>query len=183
MGSPAVPEAEINLRYPIGRFRPSEPITANDVDSWIGQIDQLPADLTKVVGALNEEQLDTVYRPGGWTLRQVVHHLADSHMNSVSRYRSALTEEDPEIIPYDQAAWAELPDAKRGPIDVSLALLTSVHARWSILLRSMSQEEFTRTFRHPERGQMRLDWTTGLYAWHGRHHLAQITAATSRGGH
>ncbi len=179
MGSPAIPEAEIDLRYPIGRFRHSEAITTKDLESWISQIEELPADLTKVVGALNEEHLNATYRPGGWTLRQVVHHLADSHMNSVSRYRSALTEQDPEIIPYDQAAWAELPDARQGPVDLSLALLTVVHARWSILLRSMSEERFARTFRHPERGQMRLDWTTGLYAWHGRHHLAQITAVTN----
>lgn len=119
-------------------------------------------------------QLDTPYRPGGWTVRQVVHHLADSHLNSYQRFRLALTERSPLIKPYDETAWAELPDAKTAPIAVSLSLLDGLHARWIALLRSLDEDGFARTFRHPELGEKRLDWTLGLYAWHSRHHLAHI---------
>jgi hypothetical protein len=132
------------------------------------------------VSGLSEAQLDTPYRPSGWTVRQVVHHLPDSHLNSYTRCRLALTEDAPTIKPYDEAAWAELSDAKTGPIAPSIALLEGLHARWTCLLRGLSDAEFARTFRHPELGEVRLDWTAGLYAWHCSHHLAHITNLRER---
>jgi len=173
---------ETDLRYPIGQFNPAPAITAADRATWLQEIEQLPGILARTVSGWSDEQLDTPYRPGGWTVRQVVHHLPDSHLNCYQRYRLALTEDAPLIKPYDEAAWAELPDAKRGPIDLSLSLLSALHARWAILLRSLSNEQFARTFQHPERGELRLDWTLGLYAWHGRHHLAHISNLHDRQG-
>jgi uncharacterized damage-inducible protein DinB len=162
------------LRYPIGRYKPPPQITAADRARWLNELDALPNTLREAVEELTSQQLDTPYRPGGWTVRQVVHHLPDSHMNSYARFRFALTEEAPRIKPYNEASWAELPDAKSAPIEMSLTLLDALHARWLILLRSLSEDQFSRTFVHPELGEIALDRALGLYAWHGRHHLAQI---------
>ncbi len=166
-----------DLRYPIGRFEAPQTITREQRETLIDDIDHLPANLRRAVAGLNDEQLDMPYRPGGWTIRQVIHHLADSHMNAYIRFRLALTETAPTIKPYDEAAWARLPDAKTAPVEASLKLLDSLHERLTILLRSMGDDEFERRFRHPERGEMRLDTNLGLYSWHGRHHLAHIKQA------
>ena len=138
--------------------------------------------MTAAVAGLDDRQLDTPYRPGGWTVRQVVHHYADSHANSYVRFRLALTEDAPVIKPYDEQRWAELPDAKSAPISVSLTLLSALHQRWVLLLRSLDDQTFARTFIHPELGEMRLDKTLGLYAWHCHHHVAHITNLRARQG-
>lgn len=171
---------ETDLRYPVGKFQRPDEITASLLDQWIGDIEALPSKLSSATAGLNEQQLDTPYRPGGWTVRQVVHHLADSHINSYVRYRLALTEECPQIKPYDEAAWARLADAERSPVGSSLQLLQALHARWTILLRSMRAEEFARSFSHPERGPMRLDLNTALYAWHCKHHVAHVLSLRER---
>lgn len=167
--------SELDLRYPVGKFRrPATPLTAADRDACIHELETLPAQLSAAVAGLSEEQLDVAYRPGGWTLRQVVNHVADSHMNSYVRLRWALTEESPLIKAYDEKAWAELVDAKTGPIALSLSLLEALHTRWVILLRSMDDSAFAKTLQHPQNGEMRLDTLLALYAWHGRHHTAHI---------
>jgi len=162
------------LRYPIGHYQPPTEIGKAQREVWLADVAALPGKLRSAVSDLSEEQLDTAYRPGGWTVRQVVHHLADSHLNSYQRFRLAVTEQSPLIKPYDEAAWAELPDAKNAPVTDSLSLLDGLHARWIALLRSLDEAAFARTFRHPELGEKRLDWTLGLYAWHCRHHVAHI---------
>ena len=171
---------EIDLKYPLGRYQPPEVISPCQRATWIEQMAELPAHLTNVVAGLNDSQLDTPYRPGGWTVRQVVHHLPDSHMNSYTRVRLALTENSPLIKPYQEAAWAQLSDARTAPVAPSLMLLEGLHARFVLLLRSLSDDDFARTLRHPERGENRLDWTLGLYAWHGLHHVAHINALRTR---
>ena len=176
--APFTPDEE--LRYPIGRYQAPASITADDRAGWIAEIEALPRKLRDAVSGLNDKQLDTPYRPGGWTVRQVVHHVPDSHMNSYSRFRLALTEESPTVKPYDEAAWAELVDAKSAPVEVSLALLEALHARWVMLLCSMSDTDFARTLKHPELGEPRLDWVLGQYAWHCRHHVAHITNLRKR---
>jgi hypothetical protein len=158
-------------RYPIGKFDPED---ATPLPALIETIAALPRDVQKAVARLTMTQLDTPYREGGWTGRQVVHHLADSHLNAYVRFRLALTEDAPTIKPYNEKAWADLADAKSGPIDVSITLLEGLHARWAALLRSMGADAFRRTFVHPERGEMSLDRNTRLYAWHCRHHLAHL---------
>lgn len=163
-----------DLRYPIGHYSPPSEITPKHRASWIAELDALPANLRNAVSGLNDSQLDTPYRPGGWTLRQVVHHYADGHLNSYVRFRLALTEQRPTIKPYKEAAWAELPDGKAAPIEPSLSLIAALHQRWVMLLRALSEYQFTRTFRHPELGEVNLDWSLGIYAWHSRHHVAQI---------
>lgn len=168
------------LRYPIGRYQPPVDTTKEQREAWILEIEALPEKLKADVSGLTDKELETKYRPGGWTVRQVVHHLADSHINSYQRFRLALTEESPPLIfAYNEAAWAELPDAKSAPPDLSLSLLTALHARWVTLLRSLDDAAFARTFRHPVLGEKRLDWTLALYAWHGRHHLAHIQISKS----
>jgi hypothetical protein len=157
-------------------------ITAGHRVTWVAQLDELPKLLRKAITGLSEAQLDTAYRPGGWTVRQVVHHLADSHMNSFVRFRLAMTEDAPIIKPYNEAAWAELADSKVARVELSLHLLESLHARWSILLRSFKSADMARIFVHPERGPMTLDFALGLYAWHGGHHVAQITRLREREG-
>jgi hypothetical protein len=164
-------------RYPIGKVDLND---ATPLPAAIETIASLPRDLQKAVARLTMKQLDTPYRDGGWTARQVVHHLADSHLNSYVRFRLALTEDLPTIKPYNEKAWAELPDAKVGPLDMSVALIEGLHARWVALLRAMSAQDFQRAFVHPERGQMTLEKTTRLYAWHCRHHLAHIAICESR---
>jgi len=166
-----------DLRYPIGRFEFDGEVSERQRREWIAAIAETPARLREAVKGLSEQQLDTPYRPGGWTLRQVVHHLPDSHLNSYVRYRLALTEDEPTIKPYAEARWAELADARTGPVEPSLALLEALHDRWVRLLNSLSPADWSRTFRHPERGISTLDRTLGLYAWHGRHHVAQIVSA------
>jgi hypothetical protein len=136
--------------------------------------------LRSAVRDLSDSQIDTPYRPDGWTVRQLVHHIADSHMNAFMRMRKGLTERDPEIMAYNEKAWAELVDSRHAEIDLSLTLLDSLHRRWSMMLRSMTEAEWQRTFQHPERGAVRLDNNALLYAWHGRHHVAHITALRQR---
>lgn len=172
----------MDLRFPIGRFHPPDPIDAASIAQWVGEIAAAPAQLRDAVRGLDDSQLDTPYRPDGWTVRQVVHHLPDSHVNSYVRFRLALTEEQPTVRPYNEAKWAELPDARSGPVEDSLRLLEAVHTRWVALLRGLSTGDLERTFHHPANGIMRLDRNVGLYAWHGRHHIAHITALRDRLG-
>ncbi|MEM8909627.1 MAG: YfiT family bacillithiol transferase [Bacteroidota bacterium] len=168
------------LRYPIGKFGVKRPISLAQTQQFIEDIAALPTQLRQAVAHLSDEQLDTPYRPGGWSLRQVVHHLADSHINSITRFKLALTEQKPVIKPYYEDRWANLPDAS-APIDLSLNLLDGLHQRWTILLRSLSEEDLDKTFIHPEHGkEVPLDINIALYSWHGRHHLAQIIALKDR---
>ncbi|WP_338556292.1 YfiT family bacillithiol transferase [Paenibacillus sp. KS-LC4] len=172
-----------DLRFPIGLFEQEGEISQQQLDRWFADIESAPARLRAAVIDLSEEQLDTVYRPDGWTVRQVVHHLADSHMNAYTRYKLALTEEMPTIRPYYEERWAELSDGRTGPIELSLALLDALHGRWLLLLRSLSREQLERAFIHPESGNtIRLDWNAGNYAWHGNHHIAHITRLRERMG-
>ncbi|MDP4146555.1 MAG: putative metal-dependent hydrolase [Bacillota bacterium] len=168
-------------RFPIGQFQFDGEITNNVTKSWINEIEDLPGLLRDAVKDLDNEQLDTAYRPGGWTVRQVVHHLADSHMNAYVRFKLALTEENPVIKPYDEGKWAELPDYKL-PIDISLSLLEALHKRWVKLLHSLSPADMEKTFMHPESGEVPVGKNIGIYAWHGRHHLAHITSLYSHKG-
>ncbi|HEV3199888.1 MAG TPA: bacillithiol transferase BstA [Bryobacteraceae bacterium] len=172
----------MDLRYPIGPFDLTTPVAPETRPQLIGQIAVAPAGLREAVRSLNIQQLDTPYRPGGWTVRQTVHHVADSHMNAYVRLRLALTEEAPTIKPYDEAQWAELVDARTLAVEVSLELLDSLHHRWVALLKTLSDADFARTFRHPELGLVRLDTNLALYAWHGRHHAAHITGLRQRNG-
>ena len=161
-------------RYPVGKFTWPEKITEQDRRAYIEQIGEAPAKLREAVKGLTDAQLDTPYREGGWTVRQVVHHLPDSHMNAYIRFKLALTETEPTIKPYDQARWAELADSKL-PIEPSLALMDSLHKRWVTVLRAMQPGDFSRTLKHPELGLVVLERYVTLYAWHGRHHVAHIT--------
>lgn len=164
-----------DLRYPIGRFRAVMPITSELRAAAIDAIAGLPDRMRAAVADLTDDQLDTPYRPEGWTVRQVVHHVADSHMNGLIRVKLALTEETPTIKPYDENAWALLADMKL-PVSVSLGLIDSVHARWAAVYHAMTVEEFERAFVHPEIGApLTLDWHLQQYAWHSHHHLAHIT--------
>ena len=170
------------LKFPVGRYQAPTTISAEQRAAWIEEMASLPYHLNGAVLGLTDPQLDTPYRPGGWTVRQVVHHVPDSHMNSYTRFRLALTETVPLIKPYDEAAWAELSDAKTAPIAPSLALLEALHDRFVLLLKSLGDADFAKTFRHPELGERRLDWTLGLYAWHSRHHVAHINKLRVRQG-
>ena len=172
-----------DLRYPIGRFRLEGLITADDRQAWIEDVAKAPTVLRAAVHGLNATQLSTPYRPDGWTVRQVVHHVPDSHVNAYVRFKLALTEEEPVIRPYDEHGWASLRDTESVSLDVPLRLLEAVHDRWVGLLRSLTVEEYRRTFRHPEHGRaIPLDEALGMYAWHGRHHVAHITALRHREG-
>lgn len=166
-------------RYPIGPFNLPENVTKAHIEQWIEEIKMLPQRLRFVLEGCNERDLSSTYRDKGWTVKQLVHHLADSHMNSFIRFKLGLTEDVPTVKPYDENAWAELPDAHL-PIEVSLNILGGVHYRWSVLLESMTEEQWTRTFNHPENGLMRLDHCIGHYAWHSNHHLAHIKAALNK---
>jgi uncharacterized damage-inducible protein DinB len=168
------------LRYPIGRFRPRAGLSSLEIQQLIEDLTVLPGDLRSAVAPLSDGQLDTPYRPRGWTVRQVVHHLPDSHVNSYVRFKLALTEEEPTIKDYNEAAWAELPDGRGKDVEGSLVLLEAIHRRWTSLLRSMKPEDFARTFRHPETGVVTLERNLQLYAWHGRHHLAHVTQLRER---
>ena len=169
-------------RYPIGKFDHNITVTKEMRSDFIKTIETLPSWLSKEVENLSQQQLDTPYRDGGWTIRQVVHHLPDSHINSYVRFKLALTEDNPAIKTYEEHLWAELPDTFRTPIDVSLNLLESLHARWAILLRSLTDEQFEKTFQHPEWGKITLSKTLVLYAWHSKHHLAHITELKKKMG-
>jgi len=171
-----------DLRFPVGKFHFEGPLTESQKQASLDEIARTPAKLRAAVKGLSEAQLDAPYRPGGWTVRQVVHHLPDSHMNSYVRFKLALTESEPTIKPYAEDRWAELADSKSTPVEVSLTLLESLHDRWAHLLRSLSPEDWKRTFRHPEMGAMTLEKTLALYAWHGRHHVAHITSLRERSG-
>ncbi|MDA1092978.1 MAG: putative metal-dependent hydrolase [Acidobacteria bacterium] len=172
-----------DLRYPIGPFEPPDPVTPAQVASWTADIAQLPRDLRAVVAGLTSRQLDTPYRPGGWSVRQVVHHVPDSHLNSLLRFKWALTEDRPVIKPYDEQRWATLPDYRTVPIAHSLDLLDALHVRWVGLLQSLSQTDFQRAFVHPDTGAATtLAVAVGAYAWHGRHHTAHIERLIVREG-
>jgi uncharacterized damage-inducible protein DinB len=174
---------EIDLRYPVGKFDWDAPISEADRPRLIAEIAETPGALRSAVAGLSRDQLETRYRPGGWTVKQVVHHVPDSHMNAYIRFKLGLTEDEPTIKPYDEAAWAELPDSQKVPIDVSLDLLDSVHVRWVTLLRSMDAADFRRAVRHPEYDRLiTLGQLLALYAWHGRHHVAHIVALRKRKG-
>ena len=171
-----------DFRYPIGKFVEDPGVTDEKRKRWIEEIAAAPAALRRVVAGLTEKQLDTPYREGGWTVRQVVHHMADSHLHNLVRFRLALTEDNPAITGYDPAKWAEIPDAKTGPVEVSLALFQAIHDRWVLLLRAMLPADFARTFRRPDGQVVTLDRALQTYAWHGRHHAAQITGLRERMG-
>lgn len=172
-----------NLRFPIGKFqRPAGPLDAAQRARVIDTIAATPKNLSDAVRGLNDRQLDTPYRPDGWTVRQVVHHVPDSHMNAYVRVRLALTENAPLIKTYDEAEWAKLSDARAAPIDASLALLTALHDRWVRLLRSLKPADFSKTMTHPEHGAITIDYLLALYAWHGPHHVGHITSLRKREG-
>lgn len=172
------PEEE-KLRYPIGRFHPA---AVGDPKEAILALAALPGELRKAVDGLSEAQLDTPYREGGWTLRQVVHHLADSHGLAVSRIRMALTEDWPRVPDFPEALWAQLTDARTAPVEDSLRLLEGLHARWVQLLHSLTDEQWQRGFEHSKKGRLALPFVVSLYGWHGRHHLAHICSLRERKG-
>lgn len=167
-------------RYPVGKFHRLDAYTDATRATAIATIAALPVTLRKAVAALSETQLDTPYREGGWTVRQVVHHLADSHMNAYIRTRFTLTSDKPTIMPYPENIWAELVDAKSAPAESSLAIIDGMHARWAMLLEAQKPDAFTRAFVHPEHGERTLDWMVEMYAWHSRHHAAHITELRKR---
>ena len=169
-------------RYPIGRFEAPTTITPAHLAGWVADIEALPDQMRAAVAGLSDADLDTPYRPGGWTLRQVIHHVPDSHLNCYVRFKWALTEAEPTIKPYDEVAWAELPDVAGTSVGVSLDLLGALHARWAVLLRSLTEADWERRFVHPASGSVSLAEAAGSYAWHGRHHLAHITSAVAREG-
>ena len=171
-----------DLRYPIGKAHLETRLDDGQRREMIDQIEETPARLRAAVAGLGPEQLDTPYRPGGWTVRQVVHHVPDSHLNAYIRFKLALTEEEPAIKTYDQARWAELPDTRAVPVEVSLVLLETLHRRWVALLRALSPEDFEKTLHHPDHGVINLNQLLGIYAWHGRHHTAHVTALRERMG-
>lgn len=163
------------LKYPIGKYRRPEVITEDDINRWIDEIAAAPVHFRDTVRGFNERQLSTPYRDGGWTVRQVLHHVPDSHFQAYGRFKLALTEERPTIKPYMEDRWAMLPDSTRTPVDVSLTILDALHKRWVVLLKSMTLADFKRTFYHPEhQKEFALDGILGMYAWHGKHHLAHI---------
>jgi uncharacterized damage-inducible protein DinB len=171
-----------DLRYPIGRFSPDPNPTPETRNRHIDQIARLPGQMRRAVAGLKEDQLSTPYREGGWTVRQVVHHVPDSHLNAYIRFKWAMTEDSPTIKAYDETAWATLKDSQLTPVDISLTLLESLHARWTVLLRSLKAEDFQRKFTHPESGPHDLDWLLTLYSWHGNHHAAHITSLREKKG-
>lgn len=171
-----------DLRYPIGKAEMETELTPERRHELIDWIAGAPARLRAAVQGLNEEQLNTPYRPGGWTVRQLVHHVPDSHMNAYIRFRWGLTEDQPRIKTYDEARWAELPDSRSMPIEVSLDLLEALHRRWVGLLLSLAPADFGKTIDHPDHGEINLNQLLGLYAWHGAHHVAHVEALRQRMG-
>jgi DinB superfamily len=171
-----------DLRYPIGKFHFDGSMSEEQKNKFIDDIAQAPANLRNAVEGLSQGQLDTPYRDGGWTVRQVLHHVPDSHLNAYVRYKLALTEDEPTIKPYAEDNWAQLADTRATPVEVSLTLLDSLHDRWVRLLRSLQPSDWKRTFRHPELGLVSLEKNLALYAWHGRHHVAHVTSLRDRSG-
>lgn len=169
-------------RFPVGKFRWEDGAGEAERAEWIAQIAAAPAQFRDALQGLSEEQLDTPYRDGGWTVRQLAHHIPDSHINAYVRLKLGLTEDNPVIKPYEEDAWARLDDTSSTPVDVSMTLLDALHQRWVNTLRGVPADAWSRTVRHPERGLMRLDQLLALYAWHGRHHVAHITALRERMG-
>jgi hypothetical protein len=170
-------------RYPVGKFQPQTELSVDERVAMIDMIAACPARMREAVAGLDDAQLDTPYRDGGWTVRQVVHHVPDSHLNAYTRLKLALTEEQPVIRPYDEAAWAKLEDMRVTPIETSLTLLESLHARWVGLMRELDPSAFNRTFKHPDHdGTQTLDWLVAMYSWHSRHHVAHITSLRERMG-
>ena len=169
-------------RYPVGRFQKTDSLSPDERRAALAVLDEAPARVRRAVAGLDDGQLDTPYREGGWTVRQVVHHLADSHLNAYVRVRWALTEDGPTIKAYDEKLWAELPDARSAPLAPSLAVLEGVHARFTGLLRSLEEEQLGRRFVHPEGWTGTIDTLVGLYAWHSRHHVGHVTGLRERMG-
>jgi len=169
-----------DLRYPIGNFEKPATVAPGQRAGFIRDLEEAPARLRAAVAGLSETQLDTPYRPGGWTVRQVAHHLPDSHLNAYTRHKLAVTEDEPTIKPYEESRWAELADGKAAPIQPSLQLLESLHSRWVTFLRGLKPDQFSRTFMHPESGRWTLDQSLAMYGWHGKHHVAHITALRQR---
>jgi hypothetical protein len=172
----------MDLRYPIGQFQWSGSNTLEQRKLFIDEIAATPQRVRSAIAGLKPDQLETPYRDAGWTVRQVVHHLPDSHINSYVRFKLALTENEPTIKTYDESRWAELADAKSGPVEASLDLLAGLHERWVILLRSLSAEDTQKRLNHPELGVVSIDKYIALYAWHGAHHVAHITSLRERMG-
>ena len=172
----------MDLRYPVGPFKRPVDWSPAERAAAIVVIAELPQKMATAVASLTDAQLNTPYRPDGWTVRQVVHHVADSHMNAYIRMRLAATQDNPTISPYDQDRWAALADSRRMNVNVSLMLLEALHARWVVFLRDLSPAEFARPFVHPESGKQSIDTAVALYAWHSRHHTAHITSLRERNG-
>ncbi len=169
-------------KFPIGKFNGQPPANEQERQKFLWDNEETPSNLRAAIKGLSEQQLNTSYREGGWTVRQVIHHVPDSHLNSYIRFKWALTEDVPTIKPYYEDRWAELPDSRNTPVEVSLTLLDSLHQRWTNLLHSFSNEDWKKSFRHPELGVVSLEKALALYAWHGRHHVAHITALRERMG-
>ena len=167
-------------RYPIGKFNRVTSLTAAERATCVEQVAAAPAQFRRAVAGLTAAQLDTPYREGGWTVRQVAHHVPDSHMNAYLRFKFGLTEDSPAIKTYEEKDWAKTPEVAATPVDISLALLDALHARWVTLLRAMTPQQFERTIKHPEMGPTSLDTMLALYAWHGRHHTAHVTSLRER---
>jgi len=172
----------LDLRYPIGRPSLAGEVSAEALQAAIEDLAALPEELAKALEGLDDAQLDTPYREGGWTVRQLVHHIADSHLNAYVRVRLALTEDNPTVTDYDENAWAEMADAKAAPVEWSLSLLTGLHARWVAMLKGLGPDQWRRTFVHPASGTRALDKTTLIYGWHSRHHVAHIMGLRMRNG-
>lgn len=176
-------EEKIDERYPIGKFSYEKKGNGKEQRKiFISEIESVPFNLRKTISGLSEKQLDTPYREGGWAIRQVVHHLPDSHLNAYIRFKLALTESNPTVKTYDEKEWAKLDDYTETPIEVSLNLLDNLHMRWIVLLKSMDDADFKKTYLHRELGKVDLDWLTALYAWHGKHHIAHINSVRKRKG-
>ncbi|BAU26050.1 DinB family protein [Aneurinibacillus soli] len=171
----------MNVKFPIGQFRCDEEISFTQVNKWIEEICVLPTELHNIVEGLGDVQLDTPYRDGGWTIRQVVHHVADSHMNAYIRFKLALTENRPTIKPYDEGLWAELSDSKL-PVAISLKLIEALHTKWAALLSNLTESDLKKEFIHPDSGVITVERNIGIYAWHGKHHLAHIQRLLERKG-
>lgn len=169
------------LRFPIGEFSPKDNYTSSEINDFINTIEALPRKLIQTVSGLTDTQLDTSYRPGGWGIRQVVHHIADSHINSYTRFKLTLTEDTPAIRPYFEDRWAELPEAKSAPVELSLPLIDSLHKRWVVMLKNLTGVQLKRRLYHPEtKKEMTIEQLMHLYAWHSDHHLAHITGLIER---
>jgi hypothetical protein len=172
---------EADLRFPVGKFQRVDTLGGEERKRLIHEVAAAPSNLRMAVAALSDAQLDTPYRPGGWTVRQVAHHVPDSHMNAFVRFKLALTENEPTIKTYEESLWANLADAKL-PVEPSLVLLETLHTRWVALMKSLSDSEWKRKYVHPALGPMNLEQTLALYSWHGRHHAAHITSLRTREG-